>query len=94
MMKKLFLIFLALLSLNLLLSAQELLLKRTDISGVYGKKLDGGNFEGNFYRADDVSATAYFYLNKPTNTLPVLGDVSNRINGLKEKVWDIKKSEK
>lgn len=73
---------------------QVLLLDRKDISGINDKKLDGGNFGGNFYRSDDVSSTAYFYLNKPTNNLPVLGDVSNRINGLKEKVWGIKKSEK
>ena len=52
-----------------------------------------GNFGSNFYRSDDVSSTAYFYLNRPTNNLPVLGNVLNRINGMKEKVWRIKKSE-
>lgn len=45
-------------------------------------------------RSDDVSTTAYFYLNKTTNNLPTLTDVSNRINGMKEKDWNITKSEK
>jgi hypothetical protein len=33
----------------------------------------------NFYRQDDVSATAYFYLDKPTSTLPALQDVQTRV---------------
>lgn len=45
-------------------------------------------------RSDDVSTTAYFHLNKTTNNLPTLTDVSNRINGMKEKDWNITKSEK
>jgi hypothetical protein len=40
-----------------------------------------------FYRSDDVSATAYFYLDKPENNLPLLPDVNLRIEGMKEKVW-------
>jgi hypothetical protein len=36
----------------------------------------------NFYRSDDISATSYFYLNKPVNNLPPLAPVANRINGL------------
>lgn len=32
----------------------------------------------NFYRRDDVSATAYFYLNKPANELPLIPDAKNR----------------
>lgn len=35
-----------------------------------------------FYRSDDVSATAYFYLDKPENNLPPLPDVDLRIKGL------------
>lgn len=35
-----------------------------------------------FYRSDDVSATAYFYLDKPENNLPPLPDVDLRISGL------------
>ncbi|MGY5851427.1 glycoside hydrolase family 172 protein [Salegentibacter sp. F14] len=36
----------------------------------------------NFYRKDDVSATAYFYLNKPENNLPEIQDVNIRVNKL------------
>jgi hypothetical protein len=39
----------------------------------------------NFYRQDDVSATAYFYLGTPTSQLPILQDVKARIEGLPEK---------
>jgi hypothetical protein len=73
---------------------QILLLDRSDIEGVHDKQFDEKVYGGNFYRSDDVSSTAYFYLSKPTNNLPPLTDISNRINGLKEKVWNIKKSEK
>lgn len=38
----------------------------------------------NFYRRDDVSATAYFYLNKPTNELPALAEPGKRIKDLPE----------
>lgn len=36
----------------------------------------------NFWRQDDVCATAFFYLNKPENHLPVLLDVTRRIEDL------------
>lgn len=36
----------------------------------------------NFYRADDVCATAYFYLDKPTSNLPGLVPVDKRIEDL------------
>lgn len=39
----------------------------------------------NFYRRDDVSATAYFYLDKPEHGLPSLAPVQQRIAGLNEK---------
>jgi hypothetical protein len=45
-------------------------------------------------RSDDVSATAYFYLNKPTNILPPLTDTFNRINALKAKCLGNKKKVK
>lgn len=44
-----------------------------------------------FYRSDDVSATAYFYLDEPQNNLPPLPPVSLRLKNLAESVW--KKSE-
>ena len=38
----------------------------------------------NFYRQDDVSATAYFYLDKPENGLPPLAPVNQRVAGMEE----------
>jgi hypothetical protein len=32
----------------------------------------------NFYRSDDWSSTAYFYLDKPANELPEIADVKIR----------------
>jgi hypothetical protein len=37
----------------------------------------------NFYRRDDVSATAYFYMDKPSNELPPLPPSAVRSSGLK-----------
>jgi hypothetical protein len=37
----------------------------------------------NFYRRDDVSATAYFYLDRPGSDLPPLAPVAERVAGLK-----------
>jgi hypothetical protein len=56
-----------------------------------GKKVSDKDFPNtgvNFYRSDDVSATAYFYLNKPENNLPELRPLELRLKYLKEKVWD------
>lgn len=39
----------------------------------------------NFYRQDDVSATAYFYIDKPTNNLPALQPVKTRTANLTDK---------
>jgi len=39
----------------------------------------------NFYRQDDVSATAYFYSGTPTSQVPILQDVKARVEGLPEK---------
>ena len=38
----------------------------------------------NFYRSDDVCATAYFYLNTPENNLPQLQPVAMRTAKLKK----------
>ena len=63
----------------------------TKINPLYKKdslvKLDTpGLPEGfsNFYRSDDVSATAYFYLDKPQNSLPLLPSLPIRIANLKK----------
>lgn len=42
----------------------------------------------NFYRSDDVCATAYFYLDSPSSNLPPLPPVALRLKYLQEKVWD------
>ena len=59
---------------------------------VYNKnkpfKLDSTRYKkgwANFYRSDDLSAMAYFYLDKPTNNLPPLQSLAFRILNLKEK---------
>jgi hypothetical protein len=41
----------------------------------------------NYYRSDDVSATAYFYLDRPENGLPPLAPADLRVRHLKERVW-------
>lgn len=38
----------------------------------------------NFYRSDDVSATAYFYLDAPASALPPIAGVAQRTAGLKD----------
>ena len=58
-------------------------------------KLEDDNFptefSTNFYRSDDVSATAYFYLNKPSNNLPTIQTVKERTEGMTEKVYKYQK---
>jgi hypothetical protein len=39
----------------------------------------------NYYREDDVSATAYFYLDQPTNSLPPIAGLQHRSTNLSEK---------
>lgn len=39
----------------------------------------------NFYREDDVSATAYFYLDSPSNNLPEISNVAHRTTQLPKK---------
>ena len=42
----------------------------------------------NFYRVDDVSATAYFYIDKPVTSLPALAPVGVRTAGLEDSAND------
>ena len=46
------------------------------------------SFSTNFYRTDDVSATAYFYLNRPYNNLPPLPPLDIRMKHIKTKVYE------
>ncbi len=41
----------------------------------------------NFFRRDDVSATVYFYLDRPENDLPPLASSEVRLRELRERVW-------
>jgi hypothetical protein len=41
----------------------------------------------NYWRQDDVSATVYFYLDRPENNLPPLASVELRLKDMREKVW-------
>lgn len=45
----------------------------------------------NFYRSDDVSATAYFYLNTPSNNLPTIQPKNERTEKMIEKVYKFQK---
>jgi hypothetical protein len=46
------------------------------------------NTSVNFYRSDDVSATAYFYLDKPESGLPGLPPLELRMKDLKNRVFE------
>ncbi|MBL7768163.1 MAG: DUF2961 domain-containing protein [Flavipsychrobacter sp.] len=39
----------------------------------------------NFYRSDDYSSTAYFYLDRPVNRLPALAPVADRVKALRSR---------
>lgn len=42
----------------------------------------------NFYRRDDVCATAYFYLDRPSNNLPPLPPLELRMKHLNSRIWE------
>ena len=48
--------------------------------GINNPFFDHQNFGMNFYRSDEVSSTAYFYLDKPTNNLNTALNVSQEYN--------------
>ena len=61
------------------------LLDRTDLPPFDDPKHPQGGC--NFYRRDDVSATVYFYLDRPENDLPPLAPAEQRVQDMREKVW-------
>jgi len=63
----------------------HLLLDRTDLPAFDDPKHPQGGC--NFYRRDDVSATVYYYLDRPENDLPPLAPAALRVQGLRENVW-------
>ncbi len=65
--------------------AVHLLLDRSDLPPFSDPQHPAGGC--NFYRRDDVSATAYFYLDRPENDLPALASAEARVEGLRERVW-------
>jgi hypothetical protein len=70
---------------------QVLLLDRPGISGIRDSQFDKNVFGANFYRRDDVSSVAYFYLDKPTSNLPAINDKKILTEGLMDKVWSKRK---
>ena len=54
-------------------------------------KLEADSFPAgvstNFYKSDDVSATAYFYLDRPENQLPAVQSLEERMKDMNEKVY-------
>ena len=66
---------------------QVLVLEQKDFPDINDKDFPTGISGGHFYRSDDVSSTAYFYLDKPSNNLPELPDTKLRMMDMKEKVW-------
>lgn len=50
---------------------------------------DFPNTSTNYYRSDDVCATAYFYLDKPENNLPELSSLEIRQKDLDKKVYNL-----
>ena len=63
----------------------HLLLDRTDLPPFGDPRHPQGGC--NFYRRDDVSATVYFYLDRPDNDLPPLASAQQRTKDMREKVW-------
>ena len=56
------------------------------------RKLEDQDFpitSTNYYRSDDVSATAYFYLDKPESNLPELPSVEVRLKDLDKRVFKV-----
>ena len=62
-----------------------LLLDRSDLPPFGDPKHPQGGVH--FYRSDDVSATAYFYLDRPENSLPDLASAELRVKDMHDKVW-------
>jgi hypothetical protein len=66
---------------------QVLMLDSTAFPRLTDKNFPATAQSVNFYRSDDVSATAYFYLDKPSDNLTPLPGPALRIESMQEKVW-------
>lgn len=67
---------------------QHLLLEKPVTNGIYNPLFDSGDMGANFYRSDDVSAVAYFYLDKPTHTIYYNKNAELPIINMQQKVWN------
>ncbi|MBL9137484.1 MAG: DUF2961 domain-containing protein [Verrucomicrobiales bacterium] len=65
----------------------HLLLDRTDLPPFHDPRHPTGGTH--FWRRDDVSATVYFYLDRPESNLPRLAPAEMRLRDLREKVWPV-----
>ncbi|MFT3702620.1 MAG: DUF2961 domain-containing protein [Agriterribacter sp.] len=68
-------------------SEQIMMLDSTSFPRLTDKNFPSSAVSVNYYRSDDVSATAYFYLDKPSSNLPPLPSQELRMKDMKEKVW-------
>lgn len=57
---------------------------------IFDEEFSTGVFSANFYRSDDVSSTAYFYLDKPYNNLHRLADKELPAKNMQSRVWDLR----
>lgn len=56
------------------------LLEETHLDPLTSKEMTSGALH--YYRVDDYSSCAYFYLDRPTNGLPVIAPLAERVAGL------------
>lgn len=63
------------------------LLDQQDSINIFSPYFSKGVFSANYYRSDDVSATAYFYLDRPSANISSPADKKIRIKDMQEKVW-------
>jgi hypothetical protein len=68
--------------------AIHLLLEATNLPPFNDPKHPQGSTH--YWRQDDVSATVYFYLDKPENNLPPLASGEIRMQNMRERVWNRK----
>jgi len=72
---------------------QILLLDRPDYTDINDTNFPKA-YGGSFYRSDDVSATAYFYLDKPKSNLAALPPPALRMKDMNRRVFSVMKQKK
>lgn len=66
-----------------------LLLDQPMQNGINNTIFDNGDMGANFYRSDDVSAVAYFYLDNPSNSFNKKLPIDLPILNMQQKVWNL-----